>query len=416
VILESQPPPAGRLERHALALGVLTAAVAVALLVVAGSAVRGGPLAEPWPVRAIVPVDGPPLREGDEVRVAGVRFGEVRRVEPHAQGTAIAMELEHGPVGVDARVRVRVRGLSAVPYVELERGDPLRPALPGATISRDRVAANTELVDVLDVFDPPMRAAVRRVAPTLGAGVAGRGRDVNATLTDFEPALRRLTPVLRALSPRPGALRDAAFHARVVLRALVPPGSGELEALLPDAAATLETLGARSQEIEETVRLTPPVEERARRTLPLADATLLDARAALDELRLGLRGLRDALPSLERLLRREDGLRSAARLARAAEPVLIEARPLLRELRPVTATFDPLLDALGPLVRELAPYGAEIRGAASGLRAVTARRYAAGSGPPRRAIRSVPVFTCHRARDPYPEPGEASRQRQACPR
>ena len=408
--------PDGALERHTLGLGLLTAAIAVALVVLAGAAVRGGAFAESWPVRAIVPGDGPPLREGDEVRVAGVRFGEVRRVEPGADGAAVDMELERGPVGTDARVRVRVRGLSTVPYVELDRGDLSRPAPPGATIPPERTDAGTELVDVLDVFDPPTRTALRKVAPSLGAGVAGRGRDVNAALIDLEPALRGVTPLLRAVSPRPGVLRDAAFHVRVVLRALAPPGSRALEALLPDAAATAETLAARSREIEETVRLAPLAEADAERTLPLADSVLLEARAALVELRPGLRGLRDALPSLVRLVGSERGLRSAARLARATEPVLADSRPLLGELRPVTAALDPLLDAIGPLVRELAPYGDEIRGAARGLRLATARRYPEGTGAARRALRSVPVLTCHRARDPYPEPGEARRQRQVCPR
>jgi len=411
-----RPSHAGWLERHALLLGFAALGFIVALVVLAGVAVRGFPLGERWPVRAVVPVDGPPLREGDEVRVAGVRFGEVRRVEPHPQGAAVDMELDRGPVGAGARLRVRIRGLSAVPYVELDRGDLSRPVPRGATIPRQRTTASTELVDVLDVFDPPTRASLRRVAPTLGAGVAGRGRDVNATLADLGPALGGVTPLLSALSPRRGALREAAFDARLVLRALAPSGSRELEALLPDAATTVETLADRSQGIEESVRLMPLAEDEAVRTLPLADATLRQARGALVELRPGLRSLRDALPSLRRLLSEEEGLRAAARLARAAEPVLAESRPLLVALRPVTAALDPLLDPLGPLVGELSGYGAEIRGAARGLRAVTARRYAVGARPPRRAIRSVPVLACHRARDPYPAPGEARRQRQACRR
>jgi phospholipid/cholesterol/gamma-HCH transport system substrate-binding protein len=413
---DPQLAPAGRLERHTLALGLVTAAVSLALVVLAGAAIRGFPFGERWPVRAVVPVDGPPLREGDEVRVAGVRFGEVRTVEPDRYGTAVAMELDHGPIGAGARVRVRVRGLSAVPYVDLDRGDLSRPAPPGSTIPRAQTAASAELVDVLDVFDPPTRAALRRVAPTLGGGVEGRGPDINASLTDLEPALRGATPLFRAVSPRSGALRDAAFNARVVLRALAPPDSRELEVLLPDAASTAEGLASRSSDIEETVRLMPVAEDEAHRTLPPADAALRDARATLVELRPGLRSLRDALPSLDRLLRSEEGLRSAGRLGLAAKPVLAESRPLLIELRPVTAALDPLLDALGPLVAKLSAYGDEIRGAARGLRTATARRYAAGAGPPRRAIRSVPVLTCHRARDPYPAPDEARRQRQACQR
>ena len=406
--------PAGRLERHSLALGLLVLAGAALLVALAAVAVRGFPFSERWPVAAIVPADGPPLKEGNEVRVGGARFGQVRRVEPRFDGAHVRMEIDEGPVGSDARVRVRVRGLSAEPYVELERGDPSRPLPPEATIPRRQTTANTELVDVLDVFDPPARRSLRRVAPALGPGLLGRGDDLNATLADLEPALRGATPLLRAVSPRPGSLRTALFDARRLLRALAPPGSRELEALRAAAATTLETVAARAREVERSLELLAPVEAEAARTLPIADALLLEARAALVELRPGVRGLRDSLPEVNRLLRRDSGLRSAARLARSAEPVLARTRPLLVELRPSTDALVALLRPLDSLVGELARYDDEIRLAAERGRRVTEERSPQGRASGRRTVRTVPVFTCNRPREPYPAPGESLRQRRAC--
>jgi hypothetical protein len=43
-----------------------------------------------------------------------------------------------------------------------------------------------------------------------------------------------------------------------------------------------------------------------------------------------------------------------------------------------------------------------------------ANRYAFGMASGARAVRFAPVFTCHIARDPYPAPGTASRDRKAC--
>ena len=406
--------PDGRLERHSLALGLLVLAGAALLVTLAAVAVRGFPFSERWPVAAIVPADAPPLKDGDEVRVGGARFGQVRRVEPRPDGALVRMEIDEGPVGLDARVRVRVRGLSSVPYVEIERGDLARPLPAEATIPREHTTANPELADVLDVFDPPARRSLRRVVPTLGAGVLGRGDDLNATLADLEPALRGTTPLLRAVNPRPSSLRTALFNARRLLRALAPPGSRELEALIPAAATTLETIAARAREVERSVELLAPVEAEAARTLPIADALLLDARAALVELRPGARGLRDSLPEVDRLLRRDTELRSAARLARSAEPVLARTRPLLVELRPTTDALAAILRPLGSLIGELARYDDEIRLAAERGQRVTEERSPQGRASGRRAVRTVPVFTCNRPREPYPEPGESVRQRRAC--
>jgi phospholipid/cholesterol/gamma-HCH transport system substrate-binding protein len=384
------------------------------LLALAVLAVRGFPLLERWAVSAVVPGDAPPLNRGDEVRVAGARFGEVRAVEPVASGAVVRMELDEGPVGAGARARVRVRGLSSVAYVELDRGDLRRPRPEGTTVPRSRTSAAPELVDVLDVFDAPTRGSLRRVVPTLGGGVLGRGADLNRTVADAGPGLAGSTRLVRALSPRRGAVAGSLANARRVLRALAPPGSRELEVLLVASADVLETVAARSAEVEQAVRVLPELETESASTLPPARFLLRDARAALVELRPGMYGLRDALPEVNALLGQERGLRSAARLARAAEPVLAESRPLLVELRPSIAALVPLLAATRPLVGELSRYDDELRLSSEGLRAVTARRSPQGAAAGRRALRTVPIFTCHRPRDPYPEPGEARRQRREC--
>ena len=41
-------------------------------------------------------------------------------------------------------------------------------------------------------------------------------------------------------------------------------------------------------------------------------------------------------------------------------------------------------------------------------------KYPDGQAAGARAVRFAPIFTCVRARDPYPEPGEALRQEQPC--
>ena len=103
------------------------------------------------------------------------------------------------------------------------------------------------------------------------------------------------------------------------------------------------------------------------------------------------------------------------RLTGMINPVLAAAAPVVRDLQPTVASIKPLLGPLRAVVDGIAPYAQDIRLAGQGIVSATDNSIPVGqTAPGNPALRFVPVLTCHRARDPYPEPGETLGHSQPC--
>ncbi len=186
--------------------------------------------------------------------------------------------------------------------------------------------------------------------------------------------------------------------------------------LLVEASAVAGTIASRDAELADSLELLRPFEDELLRAAPLADPLLEDSAAAARELTPAARELAKALPDVNRVLALGDEIRTeTARLTAAINPVLVAAAPILRDLRPTVASIKPLLGPLRRLVDGVAPYARDIRLAGKGIIGATSNSIPEGqtaAGNP--ALRFAPIFTCHRARDPYPEPGEPLEHSQPC--
>lgn len=380
-------------------------------------AISGGPLERPYLVSVQVPRDAPALKDGDEVRIAGQRAGEVREVEVDrataaaGEGPRLTLALDDGPVTDAATVRVRLRGLAGAVYLDLDPGRGRSLDSP-ATLRAGAGSASTDLADVVEAFDADTRAALRRTLRGYGSGLSGRGEDLGATIAELGPAAERVTPLARAMRPAPGVLAGLLGDLRTTVRAF--DADGALARTVGPARRTLDALPAPA--VERTLTALPRVEATAAAVLPVADRLLDDTTAATAELRPAVASLRRALPALRGALARDRALDELARVGRAARPVLRAARPLVRELRVPAALLTPLADPLGPLSRYLIPYEREIVLAPDGFTRWGGFRYAEGQASGSRAVRFSMILTCHRARDGYPAPGAAMEQEQRCAR
>src|SRR5687767_11040014 len=116
--------------------------IAIAILIVATyfAFARANPFAQPYELDgAFNTVNN--LKADDEVRIAGVEVGVVKKVEPVApgeDGTRITMEIEKFglPIHSDAELNVRPRiFLEGNEFVDLRPGSPSAPVLEsGGTI------------------------------------------------------------------------------------------------------------------------------------------------------------------------------------------------------------------------------------------------------------------------------------------
>jgi len=414
-LLERAAHGAERLEERSLALGLLVLAVAGVITYLSIIAINGIPFSDPYRVRIETPADAPLLKDGDEIRIGGQRAGQIRRVDLGAGGGALLdVDLDDGPIGRDATATVRLRGLAGATYLELDPATTSDPLPENGLVPRAQTHSGVELTDVVDAFDPGTAGAVRRTLGAYGRGFSGRGGDLNRALGDLGPALDATTPLLRAATTSRGELARLLGGAGRVARAFATPAGTDLEGLLPPAAITLTVTADRAAAIQSAITALPALAASAAATLPDADALLDDASVAVGQLRPAVVSLRDALPDVLRLLRRRADLASLSAIAERARPVLRAATPVLRELTPSAASLAPLAAPLRTLSEHLARYERDLFLAPDGFTRWGGFHYDVGQAPGARAVRFLPVFTCMRARDPYPEPGEALTHSQEC--
>jgi virulence factor Mce-like protein len=400
--------------RHVRA-GVALVVVAALITVISVVSIRGLPFTSPYRVQAVVPASAPIVRPGDEVRIAGQPVGQVRTVSPAASGRVISMEIDQGKVGRNARATVRLRGLAGAVYIDLDPGDQASPAPSGWTIPRSRTSTGTQLTDVVSAFDSHTRKGLRRTLTAYGGGIAGRGQELNQMLADLPPALRQGRPLLEALDPAPGSLADLVHGLDGTLVGLAGTEPGALEKVIAKGNTAVRAVAAEREPLAAAIRDLPATLEAARGTLPLASPLLADLRRTSTALAPVTARLGRALPSVNALLARTDDVGGVSELARGARPVLAAAGPVLRRAEPTAATLAPIATAVEPLAAYVARYPHDVFAGPHGFTTWGRFFYDAGQAPGHRAVRFTPVFTCAPGRDPYPAPGQASKDRMPCP-
>lgn len=410
----------GRARAHRRARRELWLGVAVlAVLAVAGwlstVAISGLPWSSPDEVRISLPPGAPLLTAGDDVRIGGERVGQVQSVAlaagsaDHALAT---LSIGSYRIGAGASARVRPRGLAGAVYVDLSPGDVRRPLRSGAVIS---AAGSVQLTDVIAGFDASAGRAMGQVVSGYGTGFAGRGASINSALAGAPPLLSDVAAVLRAVRPQPGALAGAIGDATTVGGALSPPGSAALAGAIEAARTVLQTTGTHAGAVAATLRELPSLETEAASTLPGADELLGRLSSASRELQPGVSALARALPGVRGLESSGPEVTGIAGVAASAAPVLRALVPVLRELVGPASGLTPLSGPAFELAEVLIPYRTELIEAPLGFTRWGNFTYDFGTGAGHRAVRFSMVLTCALARDPYPAPGAASKERKPCP-
>ena len=326
--------------------GAATVLIVVLGVFLAYNANSGLPLVATYDVDVEVP-DAARLVAGNEVRIGGRRVGTIAGIQPK-QGrdgrvfATLSVELEQtaGPLPADTIARVRPRSTLGLKYLELTPGDERRTLPEGGTLplhqSRDRV----ELDQALTVFDSETRRDLRGTLDALSNGLAGRAPDLNASIEELRPVVRRLIPVMRTLAAPSTDLRGFVDGLESAA-ATVAPVEGELRRLVTGADGTLGALADARGALDATLTETPPTLATATPALRRIAPVLGDGAALLEDVRPGSR----LLPAVA------SGL---ADFGRRGTPVLRRAIDLGPEL-------EGALQAVGRLVAETNTGGA-VRG------------------------------------------------------
>jgi phospholipid/cholesterol/gamma-HCH transport system substrate-binding protein len=188
--------PRGPSRRTLALLGVLALAVLGAFLYVGFTAARRLPFASYYYVAgAFRSADN--IGRQDQVRMGGVRVGQVDSTRVQRGLAIVRLQLEHGIAPLRSDTTLQVRPLSAVGtrFVEITPGTRGTPLRPGAVIPASQTSATVPLTDLFNVFDRHTEHQTQTLLRQLGVGFAGRGEDAATALADLPPALGHLANV-----------------------------------------------------------------------------------------------------------------------------------------------------------------------------------------------------------------------------
>ena len=347
----------------------------LATLVVLGSGAGAYILAHQrvvWPWEHRVPyradfVEAPGISPGNgqEVRIAGVRVGDVSRAEITPDGRArltLSLQKRYGAVFDNARAYLRPKSPLNDMYVLLDPGGPpARRLRPGAVIPVAQTARPIQVDEVLTHLDERSRQAL---------GVLLAESDVAMTRADALPGgLKATDSMLVNMRPVVEALRTRRALIARITTALsdIATAAGEddirLARLLASARTTLETLSARDADLDATLAQLPDFNDQLRRSSQAVAALGAELDPALDGVKAASDRLPAALAGLTAVVDHLDGTIDRLR------PVVDGAGSLLGDLRPLaesgraalsdTVAWTPRLDpTTANLVRHLPDVGA----------------------------------------------------------
>lgn len=405
--------------------GVVVVAVFVAAVVFALNAQGGLPGSTETAVRAAF-ADVGSLRTGDEVRIGGVRVGQVGEITLENNQAVAELELS----GVDKVYRnatataasVGAKSALGLKYVSLEPGTPEAGEIPpDQVIPPTKTTGAQDITDLLTVLDKPVRDALGSTLRETGRGTAGQGGNLGDALANLPQELPDLAKVSRALSADGGADTTQMLQALDRFSGRFAGRQEQLTALVDNMDTTFDAVNVDGGvPLGGAIERAPATLSDVRGTVNALRQPLADTRSAVTDLREGAQALGEATPDVRGVLREAvPPLDKMPPVANQAVPavedlthVMTDARPLAPRLtRTVRLAADPLA-TMSPYAPEISDFFTYVsRALSDGDDAGHWARFFISVSPELvgGVVPGAPAPLVHR--DPYPEPGEAGNQR-----
>lgn len=278
-----------------------------------------------------------------EVRIAGVKVGLVKRSELVGDRAVLTLAVEHryAPIYRNASFRLRPKTPLQDMYVELRRGTPGAGVLHGGDIvPATQTVTPVDVSRVLQTFDADTRLRLRTLLDGFGRGLDGRGTALRESFVELAPFLTTAQDLAHQLAVRRARLRRLV-SATGGLMGELGRHDRDLRQLISTGDATLATLARRDVPLAQTIRELPGTVDSLQRSLTALGAARRELDPALSALRPAAQRLGPALGALDRV--------SA-------------------DLHPAAVRLLPAVRALQPLARVLPATATGLRGTAAALR------------------------------------------------
>jgi ABC-type transporter Mla subunit MlaD len=281
-----------------------------------------------------------------EVRFYGIAAGRITGVSlehGHAVLTAAVAD-KFGPVYRNAEAEVRPNTALQDMYLDIvNRGTPAAGRAGSSyVIPESQTHSPTNLAEVLNTFQPDVRAQLYNVIDQLGNGLADRGAALRRTFVLLAPFLNVAGNVSRQLAAR-STLTRRLVHEASTLSSLLASRSTQLRELVSSGVDTLQSLSTDGGvPLHATIEQLPPTLSALTVFLTQADRLLPPLNRAAGALEPVAEQLPTSLTDLEQL-------------GRSADPALRGLRAPVRQLVPLAAQLQPFAASLARSLGQIAP-------------------------------------------------------------
>jgi phospholipid/cholesterol/gamma-HCH transport system substrate-binding protein len=292
--------------------------------------------------------------QGQTVRVAGVRVGDVGDVE-YEDGTAVVtmdIDREFLPVYQDATVLLRpTTGLKDM-FLELDPGTPAAGEFDeGGEIPVANTAPDVNLDEILEALDSDTQAYLRLLLTGAGDGLENNGENLGEVLGSLGPINKGLARLNGEVAKRKENLARLVHNMNIFFGRLGQEDA-EIAAVIDSSNSALSAIAGEDLDV--------------RRATGLLGPTLRDTRIALAETNDLATILKPALADLRPFARRlkpiNESLGQLARTTRSdikhrIRPFVRAAREPVRDLRPASKSLADATPRLVTVARKLNKLG-----------------------------------------------------------
>jgi phospholipid/cholesterol/gamma-HCH transport system substrate-binding protein len=311
--------------------------------------------------------------QGQTVRVAGVRVGDISSVDYENGHAVVSMAIDRKflPIYRNATILLRPKtGLKDM-FLELDPGTNYDPNSNddefqnGGTIPVANTAPDTNVDQILAALDGDTRAYLRLLLTQGGQGLNGRGKDLGKLLGSLGPINRGLARLNTEVAKRKQNLATLIHNMNLLWGRVGQDGQG-IEQLVSASDQALGAIGSQAPDVQRTVSLLGPTLRTTRVALTKTDQLATVLGPAISSLRPFARKLKPINDSLSSLAQTtyapvKDDIRPFVRNAR--QPVR-NLRPAAKNLVAATPRLTDLAGKLNKLFNMAAynPNGAEAAG------------------------------------------------------
>jgi phospholipid/cholesterol/gamma-HCH transport system substrate-binding protein len=292
--------------------------------------------------------------QGQTIRVAGVRVGDVQKVEVE-DGVGVvtfAVDREFLPVYRDAQILLRpTTGLKDM-YFDMDPGTRAAGEYEeGEVVQVANTAPDVNLDEILAALDSDTQAYLRLLLVGAGQGLDGRDKDLGELLGSLGPINRDFAKLNRQVASRRQNLARL-IHNLDTLTNRVGQADRDLTELVVSSEGALGAIAEQDPNVQRAVRLLPATLSQARTTLEQTARLGSVLGPAFNELRPFARNLTELNDSTRELAENVTPV-----LSGEIRPFVRTARKPIPDLRKASKRFVRATPPLTALGRKLNRFG-----------------------------------------------------------